>query len=78
MGLQPNFSDAHFGLATSLLSLGQAAQAYSEVNRSLLLSPYSGVAYALRGKVSTVMGKSGAADRDFQTAAQILSASHLQ
>jgi uncharacterized caspase-like protein len=78
MGLQPNFAGAHFGLATSLFSLGQMQQSYAEVSRSLSLSPHSGVAYALRGKISTAIGKRAAADRDFHTAAQVLSASGPQ
>jgi Tfp pilus assembly protein PilF len=71
IGIRPDFARAHFALANALLASGHADAAYTEINKAIQWEPSFGLAYALRGKVLSALGRPGNATRDYQTAARL-------
>ncbi len=71
LGLQPNFPEAHLGLANAFVMLSQLNKAYDESNIAIELTPNSPLAYSMRGKVNALMGHYPAAQRDYDTAVRL-------
>ncbi len=73
IGLEPNFPEAHLGLANALLVLGQTDRAHAEANASIHLAPASSLGYSMRGKISAIEGHYNSAQRDYDSAVSLSS-----
>src|SRR5581483_3405060 len=76
LGLDSDFSEAHIGLANALFLSGQLTSAYKEAITAVTVNPNLPVAYAVRGKIASALGKSSEAKSDYDTAVSLTTTTH--